>query len=200
DRRGQNLFHSFGRFDIGQGSTANFSNDTGLATSNIIGRVTEGQTSSIFGTIQTATNFGTANLFLLNPAGILFGSTARLNVGGSFHATTADYIKLGPDGVVYADPAKASTLNSAPPSAFGFLTANPGRIDVQAGMLSGSTFNVFQVPPGDNKLSFVGGPVNVGPPGGQQRNGFFRWPRGGGDLGRVASPGAAAFDGPERDL
>ena len=147
DRRGQNLFHSFGRFDIGAGNTANFSNDSGLATSNIIGRVSGGQTSNIFGTIQT-TNFGTANLFLLNPAGILFGSTARLNVGGSFHATTADYIKLGTDGVVYADPAKASALTSAPPSAFGFLTANPGRIDVQAGVLSGSTFTVFQVPPG----------------------------------------------------
>src|SRR5690348_7135695 len=66
DRRGQNLFHSFGRFDIGSGNTANFTNDSGLGTSNIIGRVTGGVTSSIFGTIQT-TNFGGANLFLMNP-------------------------------------------------------------------------------------------------------------------------------------
>ncbi len=194
DRRGQNLFHSFGRFDIGAGNTANFSNDSGLATSNIIGRVSGGQTSSIFGTIQT-TNFGTANLFLLNPAGILFGSTARLNVGGSFHATTADYIKLGTDGVVYADPAKASALTSAPPSAFGFLTANPGPINVQAGVLTGNTFTVLQVPPGDNKLSFVGGPVNVGPPAGQSRNGFLRAPGGRVNLVSVASAGEAAFDG-----
>jgi filamentous hemagglutinin family protein len=195
DRRGQNLFHSFGRFDIGQGSTANFSNDTGLATSNIIGRVTEGRTSSIFGTIQTATNFGTANLFLLNPAGILFGSTARLNVGGSFHATTADYIKLGPDGVVYADPTKGSALNSAPPSAFGFLTANPRPINVQAGTLTGSTFTVLQAPPGNNTLSFVGGPVNVGPPATPQRGGFVRAPGGRVNLVSVASAGEAAFDG-----
>src|SRR5262249_7304501 len=71
DRRGQNLFHSFGRFDIGAGNTATFFNDSGLATSNIIGRVTDGQTSNIFGTIRT-TNFGTANLFLMNPAGWIF--------------------------------------------------------------------------------------------------------------------------------
>jgi filamentous hemagglutinin family protein len=193
DRRGQNLFHSFGRFDIGAGNTANFSNDSGLATSNIIGRVTGGLTSNIFGTIQT-TNFGTANLFLLNPAGILFGSTARLNVGGSFHATTADYIKLQDNGIIYADPAKASALTSAPPSAFGFLSGNPGRIDVQAGTLT-NTFSVLQVPPGDNKLSFVGGPVNVGPPSGQSRAGFLRAPGGRINLVSVASAGEAVFDG-----
>jgi filamentous hemagglutinin family protein len=193
DRRGQNLFHSFGRFDIGATNTANFSNDSGLATSNIIGRVTGGQTSNIFGTIRT-TNFGTANLFLLNPAGILFGQTAQLNVGGSFHATTADYIKLGTDGVIYADPAKASALSSAPPSAFGFLTANPGRIDVQAGNLT-NAFSVLQVPPGDNKLSFVGGPVNVGPPAGVLRGGFVRAPGGRVNLVSVASAGEAAYDG-----
>jgi filamentous hemagglutinin family protein len=194
DRRGQNLFHSFGRFDIGAGNTANFSNDSGLGTSNVIGRVTENQVSNIFGTIQT-TGFGTANLFLMNPNGWIFGPTARLNVGGSFHATTANSIKLGTDGVVYADPTRASALTSAPPSAFGFLTANPGRIDVQAGALSGSTFTVLQVPPGDNKLSFVGGPVNVGPPAGQSRNGFLRAPGGRVNLVSVASAGEAAFDG-----
>src|SRR5262245_12196366 len=52
-RNGTNLFHSFGFFSVGGGDTANFLNDSGLATSNIIGRVTGGQTSSIFGTIKT---------------------------------------------------------------------------------------------------------------------------------------------------
>ena len=102
-----------------------------------ISRVTGGVgLQSYSGTISDNDDFGAPNLFLMNPAGILFGPTAQLNVGGSFHATTADYIKLGTDGIVYADPAKASALTSAPPSAFGFLTANPGRIDVQAGVLS----------------------------------------------------------------
>jgi filamentous hemagglutinin family protein len=88
-RSGSNLFHSFGLFNVGTGDTANFLNDSGLATSNIIGRVTGGQTSNIFGTIKT-TNFGNAGLFLINPAGWLFGPTASLNVGGSFHVSTAD--------------------------------------------------------------------------------------------------------------
>ena len=40
-----------------------------------------GNLSNIFGTIQT-TGFGNANLFLMNPAGFLFGPNATVNVGG----------------------------------------------------------------------------------------------------------------------
>ena len=203
-QRGSNLFHSFGLFNVGSGAgnTANFCNAAAcgavvplVGIQNILGRVTGNQVSNIFGTIQTQ-NFGAANLFLMNPAGWIFGSTARLNVGGSFHATTANYINLGADGVVYADPAKASALTSAPPSAFGFLTANPSSINVQAGVLgaTGATTNVLQVPVGST-LSFVGGPVNVGPPAGQTRAGFVRAPGGRVNLVSVASAGEAAFDG-----
>ena len=87
---GPNLFHSFGSFSVGAGDVANFQNDSGLATSNILGRVTGGMQSDIFGTIRT-TDFGAANLFLINPAGWLFGPSAVLEVGGSFHASTAHY-------------------------------------------------------------------------------------------------------------
>src|SRR5262249_3110178 len=80
---GQNLFHSFGQFSIATKNIANFLNDRGLPTSNIIGRINGGQVSNIWGTIQT-TGFGAANLYLINPAGFLFGPTATLNVGGSF--------------------------------------------------------------------------------------------------------------------
>src|SRR6188768_4255216 len=65
---GTNLFHSFGDFNVPTNNIANFLNQSGLATSNILGRVTGGNLSSIFGTIQT-TSFGNANLFLMNPAG-----------------------------------------------------------------------------------------------------------------------------------
>jgi len=72
---GVNLYHSFGDFNVPTNNIANFLNDSGLATSNILGRVTGGNLSSIFGTIQT-TSFGNANLFLMNPAGFLFGPRA----------------------------------------------------------------------------------------------------------------------------
>ena len=80
-RNGSNLFHSLGLFSVGTGDTANFLNDNnGTATKNIVGRVTGGEKSSIYGTIQT-TNFGAANLFLINPSGWVFGPTAALSVG-----------------------------------------------------------------------------------------------------------------------
>ena len=78
---GVNLFHSFGNFNVPNNNIANFLNNSGLPTSNILGRVTGGNISNIFGTIQT-TGFGNANLFLMNPAGFLFGPNATLNVGG----------------------------------------------------------------------------------------------------------------------
>ena len=101
---GGNLFHSFGQFNIGAGDITTFQNGisfdlngnalaTGLPTSNILGRVTGGNLSSIYGTIQTS-GFGSANLFLMNPAGFLFGPNATVNVGGMMTFATADYIKL----------------------------------------------------------------------------------------------------------
>ncbi len=94
---GANLFHSFGDFNVPNHNIANFLNDSGLATSNILGRVTGGNLSNIFGTIQT-TGFGNANLFLMNPTGFLFGPNATVNVGGMVAFTSADYLRLA-DGV-----------------------------------------------------------------------------------------------------
>ena len=98
---GPNLFHSFGDFSIGQGDVANFLNDSGLTTSNIIGRVTGGHISNIDGTIQT-TGFDVGglptNLFLVNPFGIVFGPHGSFDVGGSVSFSTAHYLRLF-DGV-----------------------------------------------------------------------------------------------------
>ena len=158
---GPNLFHSFGRFDVGTGDIANFFNDTGLPTSNILSRVTGGNPSQIYGTIQT-TDFPGANLFLMNPAGVLFGATAVLDLGavtgsavrqpGSFYATTADYLNLGDENGTspfYADPAQASVLSVAPVVAFGFLGPNAASIAIQGGNLEVSE---------GQTLSFIGGP------------------------------------------
>jgi filamentous hemagglutinin family protein len=195
---GSNQFHSFGQFSVGTGNTVNFS--VGNTIQNIISRVTGGMRSHIDGTL-TSTISGTstvsnANLFLLNPAGILFGPNAQLNIGGSFHASTGDYVKLGTDGIFHADPAKASALTSAPPSAFGFLTSNPAAIDVQTGVFNEAFTNPFakrlEVPVGKT-LSLVGGPVNVGAPPGQPNAGFVFAPGGVVNIASVASPGEATF-------
>jgi filamentous hemagglutinin family protein len=160
---GSNLFHSFGNFSVGTPDTANFVNNVGLPTSNsnIFSRVTGGNPSNIFGTIQT-TGFGSASLYLINPAGVIFGSTASLNVGGSFHVSTADYLRMSDGNLFIANPVYegavtssgpiATVLSSASPAAFGFLSPNPASITVDGAPLS--------VPLGlgqTNSISLVGG-------------------------------------------
>src|SRR5262249_5596107 len=87
---GPNLFHSFDRFSVGTGDTASFTGPTGIA--NILSRVTGGQRSDIDGRIQSG--IAGANLYLLNPSGVLFGQNATLSVRGSFHVSTADFLRF----------------------------------------------------------------------------------------------------------
>ncbi len=85
--RGSSLFHSFREFNVGEGRGAYFASPNGIA--NIFTRITGGNPSNILGTLGVQ---GNANLFLINPKGIIFGPNARLDLRGSFIGSTADSI------------------------------------------------------------------------------------------------------------
>lgn len=127
---GSNLFHSFGRFGLDAGQIANFLSNPAIA--NILGRVTGGEPSIINGQIQvTGSN---ANLFLMNPAGIVFGAGASLNVPGSFTATTANGIGIGSSWFNAVGNNNYAALVGTPNS-FAFMGMQPGAI-VNAGNLA----------------------------------------------------------------
>lgn len=145
---GGNLFHSFGVFSIQTGESATFSGPNSV--SNIIGRVTGGQVSFIDGALRST--ISGANLYLLNPAGVLFGEHASLDVPGSVHVSTADYLKLGDGGRFDAHTPGNSVLTVAPVEAFGFLGDTPDRIAINGSFL--------QVPEGQT-LSLIGGDISL---------------------------------------
>ncbi|MHC5609945.1 MAG: two-partner secretion domain-containing protein [Nostoc sp.] len=117
--RGSNLFHSFSEFNIPDGQRVYFANPIGIE--NILTRVTGGNASNIFGTLGVA---GAANLFLINPNGILFGQNARLDVQGSFVGTTANGVQFGNQGLFSATNPQAPPLLTIQPSALWFNQLN----------------------------------------------------------------------------
>ncbi len=144
---GANLFHSFQEFSLPTGGEAYFNNTA--AIENIFSRITGNSISHIDGIIKTN---GSANLYLLNPNGIIFGANARLNVGGSFFATTAQSVVFN-DGTLFGIP----TTDTAPlltinvPTGLQYGT-NAGGVTVQGASL--------EVPEGKN-LALFGGNVTV---------------------------------------
>ena len=188
---GTNLFHSFKEFSVPNGAEAFFNN--ALNIQNIFSRVTGGNISNIDGLIRAN---GVANLFLINPNGIIFGPNARLNIGGSFLASTASSIRFA-DGIEFS-----ATNPNAPP----LLTINvpiglqygknAGNIQVQGkGQefgLDGATesfeseLNPLEVLPGKS-LAIAGGNIIID-------GGILQAPGGRVELGAVAGEGTIAIN------
>lgn len=126
--RGNNLFHSFSEFNINAGKGAYFTNPDGV--SNIFSRVTGINPSNINGTLGV---LGNANLFFMNPNGLLFGSGAKLDLKGSFLGTTANSINFATGSVFSTTPISplpTPLLWVSVPVGLGF-GSNPGAIQVQ---------------------------------------------------------------------
>ena len=171
DSAGGNLFHSFSDFSVLNGNQAYFNNAANI--DNILSRVTGGNVSNIDGLIRAN---GSANLFLINPAGILFNEGARLDVGGSFYGSTADSI-LFPQGVEFsASNPVAPVLSINAPIGLN-LRNEPGAIAVNGSSL--------RVSPGQS-LNLIGGEISLN---GSNLNA----PEGTVNLGSVATAGTVTF-------
>lgn len=190
--RGSNLFHSFREFNINEGQGAYFENPSGI--SNIFTRVTGGNRSNILGTLGV---LGNGNLFLINPKGIVFGQNARLDMRGSFLATTAESIAFN-NGLEFSatNPQTAPLLTVNIPVGLRFRE-NPGAIVNRSTATGQVNLPPFPVPipipnsvglavdPGQT-LALIGGEIqiaggNLTASGGQIL------------LGSIASPGVVNF-------
>ena len=156
---GGNVFHSFGTFGLQTNQVANF--EANNSVQNILGRVTGGLPSSIDGTLRVGSN---ANLYLMNPAGIVFGKNAALNINGAFTATTARAIDFGNGNWFNALGANIYTELKGNPIGFAFPGSTPGSIfsaaTFDASPLDPSnTARVRQTAKPEQSITLVGGTV-----------------------------------------
>ncbi|MEG4032022.1 MULTISPECIES: two-partner secretion domain-containing protein [unclassified Microcoleus] len=190
--RGVNLFHSLREFNIREGRGAYFANPSGIT--NIFTRVTGGNPSNILGTLGV---LGNGNLFLLNPKGIVFGPNARLDLRGSFLASSADSV-IFDNGYQFSssNPHSLPLLNVNIPIGLNFRE-NPGKIINSS---AAPALALPQLPPGippifnnigasvgpGQTLALVGGDIEL-------NQGTLTASTGQILLGSVASPGIVRF-------
>jgi filamentous hemagglutinin family protein len=179
--RGQNLFHSFEEFNVGEDRGVYFANPDDVT--NIFSRVTGNNFSNILGTLGVD---GAANLFLINPNGIVFGEGASLDVQGSFAATTADGIEFGDNGFFSAVNSQESVLTISVPLGLQF-GSSPGSIINRSFVEDNTGDNVgLQVPAGEN-LTLVGGDVSFEAGEATARGGNI-------EIGGLSAAGEVAFN------
>ncbi len=178
---GSNLFHSFGEFSVPTGGTAFFNNAADIH--NIISRVTGKSVSNIDGLLRAN---GTANLFLLNPNGIIFGRNARLDIGGSFVGSTASSLNFA-DGTQFSAtaPQTAPLLTVSVPIGLQYGGNAAGIQNQSRATNSSSKLVGLQVKPG-RTLALVGGDVGLD-------GGILNAQDGRVEIAGVAGPGAVGL-------
>jgi filamentous hemagglutinin family protein len=150
--RENNLFHSFQTFNIDSGKKAVFTGPDYIQ--NVISRVTGMEPSTING--HLISEMPLANFYLLNPAGVIFGESATVNIKGSFHVSTADYLVMQNNDkfdILSSEP----LLSIAEPKSFGFLDEKIdktfGKIEITGSILEVSNNQTMSIIGGDIEIS-----------------------------------------------
>lgn len=166
---GGNLFHEFDDFSVGETQTANFLTDSGVF--NVVGQVSAANPSYIDGTVQVSGS--DANLYLINPSGVLFGPDAQLSLSGSFTATSADQIEFEGEVLNVLDNDAGYSTFTGDPSAFHFTETSASAVVNQAdlavasgesiSLIGGNVANAgtLSAPGGEIGLVAVGGESTV---------------------------------------
>jgi filamentous hemagglutinin family protein len=152
------LFFSFEQFDVETSRTAEFR--PGADVDAIVSRVTGGSPSRIDGGLRVQALGGGAgpDLFLLNPDGVLFGGTTRLDLGGELYVSTASGVGFEDGGFFSAlDVDAALPSSAAAPGLLRFDGTQTGDVSIAG--------RVFSNDAGANRdaegLTLVGRDVSV---------------------------------------
>ena len=154
---GPNLFHSFHAFSIDHRESATFSGPETIQ--NVMSRITGGEVSTIDGLLRS--EIGQAAFYFINPAGIVFGENAQVDVPAAFHVSSADGLYFADGSVFSAVSPDISTLSMSQPESLGFLSAQPARIEVNGAVLEFTA---------ESTVSLSSGDITIQGPGAALRN------------------------------
>jgi len=135
---GASLFQSLRDIDVPAGDAARFAvSEPGVSVDYVFARITSGQETQFGGDLRSDL---AADIYLLNPYGLMFGAGSQIDVKGTFYVSTADEVRFD-DGSTFETRADGSVpaIAVGAPASFGFLLddAPPARIlfDSDRGLL-----------------------------------------------------------------